>query len=574
VVVVVMAASCSTGEPQAEPASPKPTATDLGTATVSPGSAAQAEAGNFSVAIPVGAVSTRGTLTLERDGVQDPKGLPAHVEQVGPPATVTLAGTQLTGEAELRFQLDEPGGDDLVVVWEDPGGGWRWLPTELRDGGRSVIASTDHFSTGFLARINVEEMAREQKDRLVQYLSGRSDVSQPGCGDEQALRDAGVEVASDRGDSVKWCVGIEAGRNVLKIANNRRTYTQITYPDEWEVLDGGPGGVSLDALVRAGASWLENAAALSGTDVRLLSGGDTLTLAMPDRPNATVTAEVATGAWLLSALKFGIFDVYLPLAGAAKSELGRTASTAWERFLGEVNAGDPTSGWNSALSDCLRSFTDEFTDQPDLSLSETAPAIAKFSWSCVPAMMKADLEASGVRFFGFGVVVSAVGTVTGAVLTAVHLITTGAREIWDTVAKYSGDSDGIYDIWLRTAVESPTSPSIRLGQSWASSQAGFGEVQPSRISYGGDPLGIVEDIEWADWGEERALGQGTGYFDVGPTVADARPSRATVVAWNLGTCPGAEGTRYRSLAWFFPDEGETEELYGYTDICTGDYVER
>jgi hypothetical protein len=54
-----------------------------------------------------------------------------------------------------------------------------------------------------------------------------------------------------------------------------------------------------------------------------------------------------------------------------------------------------------------------------------------------------------------------------------------------------------------------------------------------------------------------ATGSGTSTY-VGantPSVADGKQARVTVVAGNLGECDNVP--TYRSVAWYFPDEGET-----------------
>jgi hypothetical protein len=105
----------------------------------------------------------------------------------------------------------------------------------------------------------------------------------------------------------------------------------------------------------------------------------------------------------------------------------------------------------------VTSFTDHITDKrlDGSNMATTGTAILKFAWGCVPDMMKADLDASGVAFFGSGVIISAVATAVGFVLAAAHLILSGAREVWDSVASFGGSSDTIYDIKVR-APSAPT----------------------------------------------------------------------------------------------------------------------
>jgi len=108
-----------------------------------------------------------------------------------------------------------------------------------------------------------------------------------------------------------------------------------------------------------------------------------------------------------------------------------------------------------------------------------------------------------------------------------------------------------------------------LGQKWAPSQHGYGNVRPARIDNGGDPTGLVWHVRWSGWGERRAIGHGVAYFVwPGLGVADgSTPTPAVVVAYDLGTCRGKRA--YRKLQWFFPKYGGSFDPQEFTNICTG-----
>ncbi|MFZ4519688.1 MAG: hypothetical protein ACOYOP_14960 [Microthrixaceae bacterium] len=523
-VVAVLAAGCSHGE------------TVRSEAEVSGGRAVAVTSGNVTLRLPEGASSGSGRLAVSRRG--GTAEVPANTSRVGSPVDVELTGATLTGTAKVRFGGVDAGGDPLVVLWQHPGGGWEWLPTTVS--GSTVTAETNHFSGGFLGRINVSRWARDRVDALKSYVTARSDVAQPSCGDEQALRDARVAVGSDNGDSVKWCAGVDGGRNVLRVANNRRTYTMVTYPAGWEVLDGGPMGISIDAAIRGGSTWIQqHLATPAGRTVRLLSGGDTLTLAMPPNPSGTVTTEPGTLAWLFSALRFGL-ETYATVAGAANSELGRSATTAWERLLGEVNAGDPNKGWAAALKGCFESFTDNLTDTPN---SATGASVVKYVWKCVPAMMKADLVESGPGLFGLGVLLSAIGTVVGAVLTAAHLVTTGIREIWDGLASFGGNSNPIYDIRIATAAPATFDSPDAVATAFIDAVRRGDRGGAASLS---DGPGAGAAYEWFR----------SGPGGVAPAVSCRTEDRATTCGliaatpgWNIHVTRGGNGWRVLGPAW-------------------------
>ncbi len=99
-------------------------------------------------------------------------------------------------------------------------------------------------------------------------------------------------------------------------------------------------------------------------------------------------------------------------------------------------------------------------------------------------------------------------------------------------------------------------------------QRGYGEVRPSSIFNGGDPTGLVEEIHWRSWGEDRATGSGFAYYEApGQIVAESTREPVTVIAFDLGTCRGARA--YMAIEWYFPQHGERFDPNSYIDICMG-----
>ena len=111
-----------------------------------------------------------------------------------------------------------------------------------------------------------------------------------------------------------------------------------------------------------------------------------------------------------------------------------------------------------------------------------------------------------------------------------------------------------------------------LGRPWGPGQAGYGEVRPATIDNGGDPTGVVTNIDWRTWGGPRAIGFGRNdYVAPGVDVADGIQEVATVVAFAKGDCDGR--LAYRAIEWFFPQYGEHFESRSYINICAGTYAD-
>lgn len=97
-----------------------------------------------------------------------------------------------------------------------------------------------------------------------------------------------------------------------------------------------------------------------------------------------------------------------------------------------------------------------------------------------------------------------------------------------------------------------TPPLPTLGLPFEYPAEGFGQIEPSTISLGGDPTGVLENVRWHSWGGRRAVGAGKGWFlpPRATYVSDGHWARARVVAWKLGKCRGQRA--YRRVEWYFP----------------------
>jgi pimeloyl-ACP methyl ester carboxylesterase len=99
-------------------------------------------------------------------------------------------------------------------------------------------------------------------------------------------------------------------------------------------------------------------------------------------------------------------------------------------------------------------------------------------------------------------------------------------------------------------------------------QQGFGEVRPAVVYFGGSPSGLVTNISWDSWGGPEARGRGEAlYVDGSTDVAHAPREPAVIVVADLGPCGGQ--ARYRSLGWYFPGRGQTQDSGGMQDVCPG-----
>jgi len=111
-----------------------------------------------------------------------------------------------------------------------------------------------------------------------------------------------------------------------------------------------------------------------------------------------------------------------------------------------------------------------------------------------------------------------------------------------------------------------------LGRVWGpGGQKGYGTVRPSTVYNGGDPTGLVEHINWLEWGGPNAIGSGFSvYVAPNQSVAQGTLQRATIIAFDRGTCGGHPA--YLAVEWYFPQHGGSFHLHTYINDCTGKYV--
>ena len=123
-----------------------------------------------------------------------------------------------------------------------------------------------------------------------------------------------------------------------------------------------------------------------------------------------------------------------------------------------------------------------------------------------------------------------------------------------------------------TATPVATTVLPTLGVQWGPGvQQGYGHARPVTVFNGGDPTGLVQHITWTSWGAETATGTGISYYDgPGQSVAQSTAQRATIVAFDLGTCGGHPA--YQAVEWFFPQHGGKFSATTYINDCTGQYV--
>lgn len=444
VIALSLVAACTGGPPAAGP--------DAGTVPIKPDVAVTATDDGISVTVPAGATDAEA-LSVAAVGVPVVD-LPDFLRPVGSAAQVELAGGSLRKPATVRFPIpsdvDHSTGRP-VVLWENGDGSWRWLPTDWTPGAAVVTGTTDHFSLGYLAWIDAGALRQVIEQELTSVIAARANVAQPSCGDESAARADGVKVTSDLGDSIKWCFGVQDGKRLLKIANNRRTYTQISFPEGWVVPEGATRGPALDpGQLDLLLGKTLGVAGRKGMDLRVIDAGDTLTLEVPAGSAGEAIAELSFPAWGLSAIRYGV-ETYAMLLSGTHPEASKLNN--WDdvlRALGESNAAGELI---VAAGRCAEGF-DAVAAAPPPGVSRELVLAA---WDCVALLLKSNPTVAGSRAFGWSKIVETAVDVLSVALGGGALLTTIVRQIADNVISLGGKVD---DYMYNVRISRPAAPAF------------------------------------------------------------------------------------------------------------------
>lgn len=456
-VVIALAFSstaCSSDETAAPKTSIGPVAS-VSTVAIGDDTALTASSANATVQIPRDAVSDPAA-TVEvatAAPLQDATAAFGDaVAAIGDGVQVRLSGATLSGAATVRFRL--PADFDSTryvpgIVWESPEGVPELLETSWAPGDTEVVGVTTHFSIGWPIKIDVGKIANGIADFVRNLVTGRAGAANPTCGDEAAARSAGVQVISDSGDLVKWCVGVQDGRTVVKVTNNWRAGTQVSFPTKWNVVSYQGAGFDLQAI----GDWLDSASRETATRrSRLVGPGQTIVLdpvMLAPGTTAQVVAESSTVSWLWS-IALTAVDMYLLTVGKlaqlssdqkAESLLtGAAFIKCYTDYFGEDigNALEPVEG--SSTFDTILSAT-------------------RFGLDCGKDIIQQAVSGRGGVLGKIGkAVVGVLAAAVGIVYGLINGLFSGIRALIDEIGELFDASEvgGYgYDILLTTSVAAP-----------------------------------------------------------------------------------------------------------------------
>jgi hypothetical protein len=291
----------------------------------------------------------------------------AYTTSAAPAVELTPAGP-LPGPATVHFRLATPVPADqgVVIATSETGAGdWSYLPATLDASRQEATITVTHFSFFSPLRVLVNDLFSAFKSQFMEAFSGGllKDISPPSCTGDPGTN--GYGAVSVKSSTIKWCLGYEGGRNILRVTNLARYPLELAHP-------------SLDVIDQASllATWskLSTVSRWASGPLTILGAGDSATFGGSLQPGGTtvVQSELDGLGLALSTLQVGVDTALLFLGSpAAKSvpdaqtvKTGMTAmkamsssvkcSGALSTFVDSANSGkDPNVG--SLLVDCFES---------------------------------------------------------------------------------------------------------------------------------------------------------------------------------------------------------------------------
>lgn len=474
------------------------------------------------VKIPGESIDGKGQLSVTETDAEVEPGSDLVVAG-GPAVEVEMTDASLVGPATITFDTGDPpslpdGVDPtpVMVVWDDKAEQWTEQPALYDADTGSLVAQTDHFSTWSWLWPS-ERFATVALDALDVVLGGGA--SQPTCKSEDAARSDGWSITSDKGDRIRWCFGIEGGKRVVRVANNRPYPVVLTYDGDAYTLAQGPeNDVSVYSLYRA---LLEAQGRETSTPQVALPAGATLTLHIADGA-ADGTFGVRT-EWDSLAMFAEILDLMwqtiLLTAG------GSAAPGTAEKFVDVVTQGD-----------CIRSgILGDSGLNKAVTLSDAFNATFQLLRTCGPDLARITAEAAGK---------------TNPVYGVVNWLTT---TLISALRQLLGDAYGIVDIW--------TSPTANAGYRIAVKQQSASAPTYAQIANSSIPSLCGHPATRLVNGEHTEITMPYAYLrlveTLGPTQpgvlrgvpSDQGPLTAVVATCNQG------GVAWPSLLMFFASGG-------------------
>jgi hypothetical protein len=284
------------------------------------------------VQVPVHAVAGAGTLVGAV--AQAPAPAPSGMQFAGPVYRLEVTGARLTEQVRLTVPVPSLSGtaadgpDAALLAYYD-NAAHAWVPVEARYDAASgtLTALTPHLSVWTVLRVDTGKLLDGADSLLKGFLDISSTTGQPSCPGQSDLAAVGVKTASDKGDLVKWCAGVEEGQPLLRVADNRYYAMEADYPDSWAASHVGDTD-PLTAEIVADIAKELSPAATGGRSV-IIPGGEQEQFVVPAGAVGQLDVRPSSEAFLIDALVYGADTLQMTMddiPGTPAASPSKTAS--------------------------------------------------------------------------------------------------------------------------------------------------------------------------------------------------------------------------------------------------------
>jgi hypothetical protein len=305
-----------------------------GSVRVVPGrSAALNLAGGLEVRVPRGSVSRTGTLS--GTVTKAPATAPPGMTLAGPVYKLRIAGARLRRHVQLTVPVPLSGGTGaaagpsaaLLAFYNLATGRWQPVPAIYNPTARTFTASTPHLSTWTVLRLDSGKVLSAATSLLKGFIGVAGTTAQPACQGSSRLAAERITVASDQGDLVKWCAGVNgAGSPLLRVADNRHYAMETDYPADWSVRPlGAPDPVTERIITRV--THLLSPAPASGASV-IIPAADTEEFSVPAGSSGEAQTQPSPDGYLIDAFLYGAQTLAMTVGdipGAPHADPSKTA---------------------------------------------------------------------------------------------------------------------------------------------------------------------------------------------------------------------------------------------------------
>ena len=247
-----------------------------------------------------------------------------------------ISRTRLTGRVQLTVPAPPSktsgpaaGPDDaLLSFYNTAERTWQPIAATYNPATHSLTATSPHLSLWSALRLDTGTVLSQATSLLKGFIGAADTTDQPACPGIGELSADGITTASDKGNLVEWCAGVNsAGAPLLRVADNRSYAMETTYPATWLSAKTGPGEPVTQQIIDSVTRFLSPAS--NGEATTIIPGGETVQFTVPPDASGEVQTTPSAEGYLIDAFAYGADTLAMTMddiPGAPKANPTKTAN--------------------------------------------------------------------------------------------------------------------------------------------------------------------------------------------------------------------------------------------------------